>query len=65
MVFLLPLSFFFFNISFGQIVDVELEMAPPFPRWMRNTGGPQPRSLLFAAELGQAGADRSLLVGLA
>lgn len=49
MVFLLPLSFF--NISVGQIVHVELEVAAPFPGWMRNAGSPQRRSLLFAAEL--------------
>lgn len=50
MVFLLPLSFF--NISVRQIVHAELEMAAPFPHWVRNTSSPQHRSVLFAVELG-------------
>lgn len=62
MVVLLPLSFF--NVSVGQIIHVELEMAAPFPRWKRNAGGPRCRSVLFAAELGWAAADRSLPMGL-
>jgi len=49
MAFLPSLSFFV--ISVGQIVLVELETAAPFPHWMRNTGGPQRRSVPFAAEL--------------
>lgn len=39
-------------------------MAAPFPRWKRNAGGPPCRSVLFAAELGWAAADRSLPMGL-
>lgn len=53
MLLLLPCSFY--NISVGQIVHVELEMAAPFPHWMGNAGSPQHRSVLFVADLGQAG----------
>lgn len=38
MLLLLPCSFY--NISVGQIVHVELEMAAPFPHWMGNAGSP-------------------------
>lgn len=38
MLLLLPCSFY--NISVGQIVHVELEMATPFTRWMGNAGSP-------------------------